>query len=156
MFQKHCKKYAYKNRSILCCEFFPFLSLFFWHLTSIFLWQLDHWLNMRKLGYSDFAIQTWKLAARLSISCLLFPYPAIIQHSTVQKYPACFVLNRWLLQWFGVYLTWSSHFARAFHELQCIVRVISAARFENTWPAHSANFENGIETGLEYFVQSDR
>ena len=105
----------------------------------------DHWLNMRKLGYSDFAIQTWKLAARLSISCLLFPYPAIIQHSTVQKYPACFVLNRWLLQWFGVYLTWSSHFARAFHELQCIVRVISAARFENTWPAHSA-FEKGMET----------
>ena len=24
-----CKKYAYKNRSILCCEFFPFISLLF-------------------------------------------------------------------------------------------------------------------------------
>ena len=30
----------------------------------------------------------------------------------------------------------------------CVVRVIFAARFENTWPAHSANFENGMETGL--------
>ena len=25
-----------------------------------------------------------------------------------------------------------------------VVRVISAARFENTWPAHSANFEYGM------------
>ena len=45
-----------------------------------------------------------------------------------------------------------SHFARAFQELQCTVRVISkdisAARFGNAWPVHSANFENGMETGL--------
>ena len=92
---------------------------------------------MRKLGYSNFAIQTGNLAARLIISCLIFPYPAIIQHNTVQKYPAFFVLNRWL-----------SFTLRDHHILlvQCIVRVISAARFENTWPAHSANFENGMET----------
>ena len=50
-------------------------------------------IPMRKLGYSDFAIQTEKLAARLILSCLLFPYPAIIQHCTVQKYPAFFVLS---------------------------------------------------------------
>ena len=31
----------------------------------------------------------------------------------------------------------------------CVVRVISEARFENTWPAHSANFKNGIETGYD-------
>ena len=42
----------------------------------------------------------------------------------------------------------SSHFAHSFHKLKCIVRVNSAATFENTWPAHSANFENGMETGL--------
>ena len=29
-----------------------------------------------------------------------------------------------------------------------IVRVISAARFENTWPAYSANVKNGMDTGL--------
>ena len=34
------------------------------------------------------------------------------------------VLNRWLSLWFGVYPMLSSHFARAFHELQCIFRVI--------------------------------
>ena len=38
----------------------------------------------------------------------------------------------------------SSHFARAFREVR-VVRVID----ENTWPAHSANFENGMETGLD-------
>ena len=32
----------------------------------------------------------------------------------------------------------------------CILRVISAARIENTWPVNSANFENGMETGLNY------
>ena len=30
----------------------------------------------------------------------------------------------------------------------CVVRFISASRFENMCPAHSANFENGMETGL--------
>ena len=65
-----------------------------------------------------------KLDAMLILSCLLFPYPAIIQYSTVQKYSE-----------FSV----EFNFARAF---------ISAARFENTWPVHSANFENGMETGL--------
>ena len=83
---------------------------------------------------------------------LLFPYPAIIYHSTIQKYPAFFVLNRWISQWFGVYLTLSSHFAHAFYEIQCIVRVISAARFENTWPSHSANFEKEIETRLNILL----
>ena len=46
------------------------------------------------------------------------------------------------------------HFAHAFHELHCIVRVNSAARFENKWPADSVNFENGNWT--EYFVHSNR
>ena len=92
---------------------------------------------MRKLGYSDFAIQTEKLAARLILSCLLFPYPAIIQHCTVQKYPAFFVL--------------SLEFTLRDHHIllvQCIVRVISAARFKNTWPAHFANFENEMKTSI--------
>ena len=102
-------------------------------------------IPMRNLGYSDFAIQTGKLDARLILSCLLFPYPAIIQNCTVQKYPAFFVLNRWLSLWFGVYLMWLSHFARAFHKLEL---------FENTWPAHSTNFENGMETGLN--IQSGK
>ena len=38
--------------------------------------------------------------------------------------------------------------------ITCIVRVISAARFENTWPVHSANFQNGMETGLNYNDQT--
>ena len=58
------------------------------------------------------------------------------------------ILHFLLSLWFGVLIILTSHFARAFHELQCIVRVISAARFENTWSVHSANFENGTETGL--------
>ena len=48
-------------------------------------------IPMRKLRYSDFTISTGKLDARLMFA---FPYPAIIKHSTVQKYPAFFVLNR--------------------------------------------------------------
>ena len=93
---------------------------------------------MRKLRYSDFAIQTGKLDARLILSCLLFSYPSIIQHSTVQKYPAY-------------------HTLLEKHGFQCIVRVISAARsrFENTSPAHSANFENGMETGLNVLFSYD-
>ena len=61
------------------------------------------------------------------------------------------ILHFLLSLWFVVLLILTSHFARAFHELQCTVRVIiiiSAARFENTWPVHSANFENGKETAL--------
>ena len=30
----------------------------------------------------------------------------------------------------------------------CVVRAISAAKFENMWPAHSANFENGMKIQL--------
>ena len=77
----------------------------------------------------------------LILSCLLFPrsFNVVLYRN---------ILHFLLSLWFGVYLTLSSHFAHAFHELPCIVRVISAARFENTWPVHSANFENGMETGL--------
>ena len=74
-----------------------------------------------------------------------FPYPAIIKHSTVQKYPAFFVLNRWLE------FTLCDHHILLVHFMNYrVVRVTYAARFENIWPAHSANFENGID-----FVQSD-
>ena len=60
-------------------------------------------------------------------------------------------LIRWLSFWFVVYLMWSWHFTGTFHEyyeLQCSYRVISSAGFENTYPMHSAIFENWVETGL--------
>ena len=71
---------------------------------------------MKKVFYV-IPIFPFKLDARLILSCLPFPYPAIIQHSNVQKCPDFFVLNRWL--WFWVYLMRSLHFARTFHELLC-------------------------------------
>ena len=87
-------------------------------------------------------IQTGKTRRQSYIlSCLPFPYPAIFQHSIVQ---ILFLIA-------GLEFTLRDHhinFARAFHEL-VYYRVISAARFENTWPEHSANFENGMD-----FVQS--
>ena len=54
---------------------------------------------MRKSQVPISPFKREKLDARLILSCLLFPYPAIIQHSTVQKYAAFSVT-----QWFGVYL----------------------------------------------------
>ena len=77
--------------------------------------------------------------------------PRLFYHHIPQQFNIVMfrnILHFLLSLWFGVLLILSSHFARAFHELQCTVRVISAAKFENTRPVHSANFENGMETGL--------
>ena len=65
-----------------------------------------------------------------------FSYPSIIQHSTVQKYPAY-------------------HTLLEKHGFQCIVISAARSRFENTSPAHSANFENGMETGLNVLFSYD-
>ena len=51
----------------------------------------------------------------------------------------------------------TSQFVHAFLELHCVVRVISrsAVRFENTWPGHSALFENGMQIELNIlFIQT--
>ena len=103
-------------------------------------------IPMTKLSYSDFAIQAGKLDARLILSFCQFAVST--SRVKLTQYSTEIVLIRWLSLWFKVTFMWSSHFARAFRELQCIVRVISAARFENTWFSHSANFENRMETGL--------
>ena len=49
---------------------------------------------------------------------------------------------------YGLEFTLCDHHILLVHFMSyCVVRVISTVRFENTWSAHSAKFENGMETG---------
>ena len=66
-----------------------------------------------------------------------FPYPAIIKHSTVQKYPASLVI-----------FTLCDHHILLVHFMNQQFGVISEVRFENTWHVHSSNFENEMQTVL--------
>ena len=130
-----CKN-SHIKKLILCRDFcsFPFFS-----------WQLNILMTTGLMWF-----KREKFDASLLLSCLPFPYPAIIQHSLVQKCPEFSVLNRWLSVWFGVFTLCDHHILRVHFMNYCLVRVISAARFENTLSAYSANFD-----WTEYFFQSD-
>ena len=93
------QKFAHK-KLILCRDFcsFPFFS-----------WQLNILMTTGLVWF-----KREKFDASLLLACLPFPYPAIIQHSIVQKCPEFSVLNRWLSLWFRVYLMIWKHVAYTF------------------------------------------
>ena len=92
--------------------------------------------GLRRCFFIQF-VRLWFKRGKLDASLILssFPYPTINQHCIVQ------ILFKVACLEFTVLLV---HFMN-----YCVVIVISAARFENTWPAHSANFKNGIKTGYD-------
>lgn len=67
----------------------------------------------------------------------VFPYPVIIKHCLEQKCPV--FLFKSVLSLPCVIIAVLNY---------SVVKIIAAARFENTQPVHSANVENGMETGL--------
>ena len=146
------QKYVYKK--LLVFFFFsPFLTVN-WYI-FITTESLAKICNMVIPKRTEFAIQTCK-TCRYAYS-IIFAFSISLDNSSqyYTEISCIFCLkSRWISQRFGVYLTLSSHFALVFYELKCIVRVISAANFENTWPSHSANFEKlkEIETRLNILL----